>query len=103
VRILVVIAAVLAALVLAAPSPGTTDAAAEPAPELRSGGPAAVGQPDAETQDDGDDVVAVQLVVLAAAIGLVVVVGLAAYFVRRRLGLVAPAPEERTTDAHEGH
>lgn len=50
--------------------------------------------------DDNDDTrVEVQLVVVGAAIGLVVVGGTIAYLVRRRLGLVAPPPEPGS-DAH---
>lgn len=50
--------------------------------------------------DDNDDTrVEVQLVVVGAAIGLVVVGGTVAYLVRRRLGLVAPPPEPGS-DAH---
>ena len=51
--------------------------------------------------DDNDDTrVEVQLVVLGAAIGLVVVVGTAAYLVRRRLGLIAPPPEPGSDGHH---
>jgi hypothetical protein len=60
----------------------------------------ALSQQGAQASDD--DRVEVQLVVLAVAVGLVVVFGSVAYLVRRKLGLVAPPPEpgEGGHDAH---
>lgn len=51
--------------------------------------------------DDGEDrVVEVQLAVLGAAIVLVVVIGGAGYFLRKRLGLVAPPPDQSQAGHH---
>ena len=51
--------------------------------------------------DDGlSDVVAVQLLVAGAAIVLVVGVGLAGYWVRKRLDLIPPAPGTGDSGGH---
>jgi hypothetical protein len=54
----------------------------------------------AQEVDDNDDTrVEVQLAVLAVVIGTVFVAGTGVYLLRRRLGLVAPPPEQEA----EGH
>jgi hypothetical protein len=52
------------------------------------------------TADDDDDLVEVQLVVLGGAAFTVVGVGTAAYFIRKRLGLVAGPPEQGADGHH---
>ena len=55
----------------------------------------------AQEVDDNDDTrVEVQLVVLAIAAGTVFVAGSGAYLLRKRLGLVAPPPEQDTGGHH---
>ena len=90
-----VMLAVLAAVVLAL----SAGAGATRAADVADDGPAAAMLAQADVDDNDDTRVEVQLVVLGAAIGLVVVVGTAAYLVRRKLGLVAPPPEP----GNDGH
>ncbi len=52
-----------------------------------------------QVDDNGDTRVEVQLVVLGAAVALVPGVGIGAYLLRRRLGLVPPPPDA-SSDAH---
>ncbi len=44
--------------------------------------------------------VSVQLVVLGLAIGVVVIIGSAAYLLRKKLGLVAPPPDQTSAGRH---
>jgi len=57
-----------------------------------TGGSAAVAASNQEVDDNDDSRVEVQLVVLGTAAFVVVVVGLAGYALRKRLGLVPPPP-----------
>jgi hypothetical protein len=53
-----------------------------------------------EVDDNDDTRVEVQLVVLGAVVGTVFVVGTGLYFLRKRLGLVAPPPEQDAGSHH---
>ncbi len=93
---LFIIALVLA--VAAAGGVATPPSSAHAAPSAPALAPA-TAQLQQPVDDNDDTRVEVQLVVLGAAVSLVVGVGVAAYLLRRRLGLVAPAPDA-PTDAH---
>lgn len=71
-----------------------------PAPLVMAQEEQAGQQPSPEADDNR---VEVQLVVLALAASLVVGVGTAAYLVRKRLGLVAGAPEQGAGGQAGGH
>jgi hypothetical protein len=61
----------------------------------------AAAAPQAQEVDDNDDTrVEVQLVVLGIVIGTVFVAGSGAYLLRKRLGLVAPPPEQDAGGHH---
>jgi hypothetical protein len=54
-----------------------------------------------ETVDDNDDTrVEVQVTVLVVVLAIVVGLGIPLYFLRRKLGLVPPPPEQPEADAH---
>jgi hypothetical protein len=57
-------------------------------------------EPGTTADEDGDDVVEVQLVVLGLVILTVVVAGTGAYLLRRRLGLTQYNPEDHAASHH---
>jgi hypothetical protein len=84
-------------LILAAASVGTAAASSVPKPSPAHT-PAMQGT--TQTPNDDDDLVEVQLVVAGVAALVVVGLGSAAYFLRRRLGLTAYNPEEAGGGGH---
>jgi hypothetical protein len=78
---------------------GTQQATAATAPARTAAGTTSPLQ--LQEVDDNDDTrVEVQLVVLGAVVGTVFVAGTAVYFLRKRLGLVAPPPEQDAGSHH---
>lgn len=97
-RNLAMLALVTAALLMAI-SPRAAVAADSPARHS----PATLSRQAKPVIDDHDESrVVVQLIVLGLAIGVVVVAGTAAYFVRRRLGLTA-YDADAARAAQDGH
>ncbi|HYM14279.1 MAG TPA: hypothetical protein VEZ14_01820 [Dehalococcoidia bacterium] len=84
----------LIAIALLAAAAGQAHAAAAP----RTGAPHVAAYQQQVDQHDGSRV-AVQLAVLGGAAVVVVVIGTAAYFLRKRLGLTA-GPAEQPGEAH---
>ena len=75
--------------------------AVRPAAAATLAPPPAAPATSAQAVDDNDDTrVEVQLVVAGIAAFVVVGVGLAAYLARRRLGLVAPPPDQSAGGHH---
>jgi hypothetical protein len=88
--LLALVAAVCALAVMAA----TAHSASALADTPWKGEPASIASQAQEIDDNDDTRVEVQLAVLAVAGVTVFVLGSAAYLLRRRLGLVAPPPEQ---------
>jgi hypothetical protein len=85
------------AVVLAALVAGRSAASAS---EVLPAAEAVVSVQAQEVDDNDDTRVEVQLVVLAVALGTVFVFGTGAYFVRRKLGLVPPPPDQQADGDH---
>ena len=90
-----IIALVLAVSAISGVSTSATANAATIVPALV----AQMSERQQQVDDNGDTRVEVQLVVLGAAVALVPGVGIGAYLLRRRLGLVPPPPDA-SSDAH---
>ncbi|MDP9235834.1 MAG: hypothetical protein M3P30_00295 [Chloroflexota bacterium] len=80
-------------------------AAATPAFALLAASPQSSAAPPSLEQapdvgDNDDSRVAVQLIVAGIAVGVVVVFGSAAYLLRKKLGLVAPPPDQGAAGRH---
>ena len=90
-------------LLLTAGATAVVAAPAHAASGLASAGSLRVGRTavTAPVDDHNGSRIGVQLVVAGAAAGLVVGIGTAAYFLRRKLGLTAYSPDHSAEEGHQ--